>query len=310
MNAKEAARLIDVSAVRTQHTLQDIEEVVEYAKEYGLTFDVVTNEELCGVPAAKAFAGMLEEMSIPLEKLGLIVISQPGQIGLDSEVFYIDPLHHPWTNIGLKEHLGQHFNTPVMLKNDVQMAAIGEMIMGDGKQFQSLFYVSCGIGLGSSVIYKRQIFEGDSYGAGELGAFLMPNGRRLGEVVSMEGLLKRISEIYKENNIETRSLEFDEVVEKSLAGDALVNQGLKETGHILGQAIYNCCVLMDIPTVIFGGDYIRLGPALLESMEETMRQSFLPMRITVQKSGLKEAAGIFGSFVVAKDAILQGMIRL
>ena len=35
MNVKEAARLIDVSAVRTRHTLFDIEEVVGYAKEYG-----------------------------------------------------------------------------------------------------------------------------------------------------------------------------------------------------------------------------------------------------------------------------------
>lgn len=34
MNAKEAARLIDISAVRSQHTLSDIEEVVKYAKKY------------------------------------------------------------------------------------------------------------------------------------------------------------------------------------------------------------------------------------------------------------------------------------
>lgn len=32
---------------------------MKYAAQYGLPFDVVTNEELCGVPAHKAFAGML-----------------------------------------------------------------------------------------------------------------------------------------------------------------------------------------------------------------------------------------------------------
>lgn len=35
MNAKEAAALIDISAVRGHHTLKDIEEVVNYAKKYG-----------------------------------------------------------------------------------------------------------------------------------------------------------------------------------------------------------------------------------------------------------------------------------
>ena len=34
MNAREAARLIDISAVRTHHTMSDIEEIVGYAKEY------------------------------------------------------------------------------------------------------------------------------------------------------------------------------------------------------------------------------------------------------------------------------------
>ena len=34
MTPREAAALIDISAVRTQHTLKDIEEVVSYAKEY------------------------------------------------------------------------------------------------------------------------------------------------------------------------------------------------------------------------------------------------------------------------------------
>ena len=34
MTPREAAALIDISAVRTQHTLKDIEEIVSYAKEY------------------------------------------------------------------------------------------------------------------------------------------------------------------------------------------------------------------------------------------------------------------------------------
>lgn len=252
-----------------------------------------------------ALGGMLEDLHIPPDKLGLIVISQPGQIGKDNEVLYIDELHHSWTNIGLKEYLQENFKTPVLLGNDVRMSAIGEMNMGYGKQIESLIYVSCGIGLGSSVIYKGQLFEGCNYAAGELGTFLTADGRRLGEIVSMEGLLKRIAGIYAENGRSEDDLNFEEIVRKSLAGEELVNQGLKEVGRILGQAIYNYCVMFDIPNVIFGGDYIRLGPALFESIEETVGQSFLPMRPKIQKSGLREASGIFGSFVTGKNVILQ-----
>lgn len=49
---------------------------IQYAKEYGLPFDIVTNEELCGVPAHKAFAGMLIVADLAV-RLGAKPILQP-----------------------------------------------------------------------------------------------------------------------------------------------------------------------------------------------------------------------------------------
>ena len=54
----------------------DAIQCMKYAKEFGLSFDVVTNEELCGVPAAKAFAGMLTTAHIAI-KLGCRPVLQP-----------------------------------------------------------------------------------------------------------------------------------------------------------------------------------------------------------------------------------------
>lgn len=49
---------------------------IRYAAKYKLPFDVVTNEELCGVPAYKAFAGMLITTDLGL-RLGGTPILQP-----------------------------------------------------------------------------------------------------------------------------------------------------------------------------------------------------------------------------------------
>ncbi|KJR97078.1 MAG: cobalamin-binding protein [Peptococcaceae bacterium BRH_c4a] len=51
-------------------------EAIRYAAKYGLPFDIVTNEELCGVPAHKAFAGMLITAALAL-RLGAKPILQP-----------------------------------------------------------------------------------------------------------------------------------------------------------------------------------------------------------------------------------------
>ena len=49
---------------------------MKYAREYGLPFDVVTNEELCGVPAYKAFSGMLIVAAVA-RRLGCRPVLQP-----------------------------------------------------------------------------------------------------------------------------------------------------------------------------------------------------------------------------------------
>ncbi|MCL2249906.1 MAG: ROK family transcriptional regulator [Oscillospiraceae bacterium] len=257
-------------------------------------------EELSGT-----LKDLLKQLAIPHDRLGLIVISLPGQIGGDSKVIYVDPTHHPWTNIGLKEYLEEEFGIPVLLRNDLRMAAIGEITMGKTDGIESLIYVNCSIGLGSGIVYKGEFFEGCNYAAGELGAFLTADGRRLGEVVSMEGLLKRIAAIYAENDIIAENLKFGDVITRSIYGDVFVNKALSEVGSILGLAIYNCCIMLDIPDVFFGGDYVHLGPALMESIAEVLNQSFLPIRPKIRKSSLGDLAGVYGGLVTGKNTLLH-----
>lgn len=49
---------------------------IQYAEKYGMPFDVVTNEELAGVPSFKAFSGMLSTVALGI-KLGARPILQP-----------------------------------------------------------------------------------------------------------------------------------------------------------------------------------------------------------------------------------------
>jgi len=254
---------------------------------------------------AQTLDDMLWELSIPREKLGLIVISHPGIIDWDNEAYYAQDIHLPWTGIGLRDYLRRHFETPIFLENDMRLASIGEMNMGFDKQHQNLIYVSCGIGFGASIIREGHPYVGCNRAAGEVGAFLMEDGRRVEDVVAMEGLLKRIGQVYAENGLEAKSLSFEQVIALSLTGDVLVNRVLHEIGRILGKVIYNCSVMLDISTVIFGGDYAKLGPALFEGINETVSQSFLPIKPNVIKSELRDEAGIYGGFVVGTNEILH-----
>ena len=54
----------------------DAVEAIKFAAKYKMPFDVVTNEELSGVPAYKAFSGMLIVTNLAL-RLGAKPILQP-----------------------------------------------------------------------------------------------------------------------------------------------------------------------------------------------------------------------------------------
>lgn len=91
----------------------DAIQCMKYAKEFNMPFDVVTNEELCGVPAHKAFAGMLTTAHIGI-KLGcrpvlqpLFVYSPEVMITGDMEDNYID------FNAGKIKALRSIINAPI-----------------------------------------------------------------------------------------------------------------------------------------------------------------------------------------------------
>ncbi|MCL2527682.1 MAG: ROK family transcriptional regulator [Defluviitaleaceae bacterium] len=259
---------------------------------------------------AETLNKMLRELNIPQDKLGLIVISHPGIIDWDNKAYYSQAVHFPWTGIGLKDYLHGRFNTPVYLENDMRLASIGEMHMGVGNHLQDLIYVSCGIGLGASVIHKGKPVLGCNRAAGEIGAFLTEDFKQLEDVVAIRGLMERAKKLYIRNNLNPDEITFENIIKLSLRDDILVNQALFEIGLILGKVLYNCCVMFDISTVIFGGDYAKLGPALFKGINETVLHPTLMIHPNVIKSELREAAGVYGAFVVGAGEIINRKLHI
>ena len=255
----------------------------------------------------QTFKEMADDLGIPIDKIGLIMISQPGMIGDDGEVRHPKARHGAWIGIGLKEYLRQQLNVPVLVENDVNLAAIGEAHFGSDENLQDLMYITCGIGLGSGIIIEGKLREGYHQRAGEIGEFLQKDGRCAEDIIAIGGLLERIAPIYAASG-EQEELTFSHVVELAKHGDSMVNREIYEIGRELGYIIYNCSVMLDIPTVVLGGDCLKLGKALFNGIESVLEQKPL-LRPKVIPSTLKEAASILGGFIVGKNEILNKTIE-
>ena len=246
------------------------------------------------------FEKIMKEHNISIQEIGVVVISHPGIIDKNGEEYFSEEHHHVWTRIQLKEYLQQKFASLVLVKNDVNLAAIGEFNFNHDKDIEDLIYVSCGVGFGVGIIINDRLYEGRNNAAGELGLTIQEDGKRLEEVVALSGLIKALEQCYGRNEKFT----FQQIIELSKGGEPHVDQVLYEIGRKLGKIIYNCSGILDIQTVIFGGDYLKLGQRIIDGIEVELKQ-FLPFHPQLLLSDLKENAGLYGSFVIGKEKILQ-----
>lgn len=249
---------------------------------------------------AKAFSEMLDETGISKDLLEVITISSPGLIAQDSGRYFTNKQHHIWTEIGLEEHLSQVFAASIVVQNDVNLAAIGEHAFGQLEKIDDLIYVSCGIGLGAGIILDGELYAGKHGAAGEIGSALMADGMNLEDYIALEGMTRRIQ---ASNDVKEQDLSTVEAISASANENQAVADIVRDAGAVLGRHLYNCCTILDIDTVVFGGDYLKLGEMLLSPMREQMvRQStFQPRIIEAQMDSI---AGIYGCMVVGVEQLL------
>ncbi|MDR1209766.1 MAG: ROK family transcriptional regulator [Clostridiales bacterium] len=248
----------------------------------------------------EAFDVILRDASVAPDKLGAIVISQPGVIKGEAGEHFSKERHHAWTEIALPDFLQERYATGVYVVNDVNLAAVGETRLGLKTPPGSLIYVMCGVGLGAGIVIDGKLYEGVGCAAGEIGYSILPGGGSAEDVIAMDGLIKRARRLTEADE----TLTFERIVALAKDGDETVRRAIFETGFELGRLIYNCVLTLDIPTVAVGGEYLELGQSLFDGIDAALAETTF-RRPEVIPSALMSIAGLCGGFVYGADKIFK-----
>jgi glucokinase len=74
-----------------------------------------------------------------------------------------------WENFPLARKLERHYSLPTRLTNDASAAALAEARWGAGANYESIFYVSLGTGIGTAIVREGEIYHGRPGGSCEGG---------------------------------------------------------------------------------------------------------------------------------------------
>lgn len=267
------------------------------------------------------------ELSKLIDNVGGIGRIKGIGVGAPNGNFYTGTIEYapnlPWKGIiPLARMMEDKFKIPVVLTNDANAAAIGEMMYGAAQGMKDFIMITLGTGVGSGIVANGKLVYGHDGFAGELGhTTIIPNGRLhegTGKRGSLESyasatgvrlttleILEKSSEPSTLRSVPSDQIDSKKVYEAAIAGDAVAKQIFESTGTILGAALANFVMFSSPEAIILFGGLTKAGDLILKPTRESMEANLIQIfqnKVKILVSHLKESdAAILGASALAWD---------
>ncbi len=213
----------------------------------------------------------------------------------------------PFDSTPLGELLSKKLNMAVKMENDANCAALGEALIGEGKDFRNQIMITIGTGLGGGIIIKNKIYHGKG-DAGEIGHIIVEkdgipcscgqNGC-IEKYASASALcanakkaaLENTSSILYNEYTENNSVMNGKVVFKAIAANCPVAKAVfDEFTSYLAMGITSLIRIFSPDLIVLSGGITAEGNALLNPLAEKIK-----LNVPIKISSLQSDAGIVGA---------------
>ncbi len=200
----------------------------------------------------------------------------------------------PWKGIiPLADLFKRHTSLPVVVTNDANAAAVGEMVYGGAKNMKNFVVITLGTGLGSGFVIDGKLLYGHDGFAGELGhTAIRPGpsnrdcdcGRKgcLETYVSATGLKRTLLKVMADSIVpsELRKLSFEEldaekIHEAAKRGDYIAKRAFEHTGRMLGFKLADVVAHTNPEAIFLFGGLALAKELIFEPAKEYMEENLL-----------------------------------
>jgi glucokinase len=249
-------------------------------------------------------------------KIDGIGIGCPGVVTPGKGIVENPPNLPGWNKVNIGRIISKEFNKSVLVDNDANAAAIGELTFGSGKKYKSFIMITLGTGVGGGIVIDKKIYHGDFGAAGEIGHISIDyNGPKCncgsygcieayaGNLYLRERVRKELkkhtdSKMWKLINNDLSKVSPRNIQEAAESGDTFAKSVIDELGMYLGSAFASLCNVLDISVFIIGGGIAGFGKPLFDAIRKTIAKRVMaPIRprVKVLPAKLKNDAGIKGA---------------
>src|SRR5262249_24125417 len=211
------------------------------------------------------------------------------------------------------EVIRDRFDLPVLVENNVNLAAVGEKWFGLARGASTVVFIAIGAGVGMGIIIDDELVRGAHGAAGEICYLPLavdpfdPRHRLHGgleDEIGAAGIVAAFNERRESGDPELA--EAQDVFELADAGNAAAGSGVDYVASRLGTAIATVSAILDPELVVLGGG-IGANPALLRPVRGSAAM-LVPVTARIETSRLGERAALQGALAVALHAARTGLL--
>jgi glucokinase-like ROK family protein len=270
---------------------------------------------------------LLQERSLHPEQLHGIGIGVPGPVDFRLGTLVSPPIMPGWDGYPIIETIEQWFPmSNIVVDNDVNVMALGEMYQGAGIGIDNLIFVKIGTGIGAGIICEGKIYRGSNGCAGDIGHIhvdkngpmchcgnmgcleSVASGPAIAErclLAAQTGKSSILMNYYEKNG---KVLRAEDIGNASREGDTLAIEVIRESGQFIGDVLAGLVNFYNPEMIVIGGGVSNLGNLLLSSIRQTVFQRSLPLAtrdLQIVFSEIGGDAGVIGAINLAMDNIFS-----
>ena len=308
LNTEGATALgIDIAPTRTTVATCNLAGYVLEREE----FDTDPDFEKTITRATRTACQLLERGMGNINGIG---VSLPGLVDPSTgRIIYIP--YFNWRDLYIGPRISAATGMEVTIDNDANAAALAELWFGQPEVSEARDFIMVFIaeGVGTGIIFDRQIYRGRDGAGGEFGHMIIgeraPVPCSCGSFQCWEAFASGRAAIARYLRLKDQAerpteMVFAELIDLALSGDEAAKAALGETAHYLGIGISNLIIGFSPDVIVVGGAITRawtlVSEMLSETIEKSMRRNLSPVDMLASTIG--DQASLMGalSLVLAK----------
>jgi glucokinase len=257
------------------------------------------------------------QRQLGIDRIKVASILVPGTLDRKNEIVVHAPNLQSLDHFSLKGALEGKFRLPVLLENDANAAAVGEMWLGAARGARNIICITLGTGVGGGIILDGKLWRGSDGSAGEIGHTTVdPFGGpqcKCGNTGCLEMFASATAIVrmtraglnrFPKSMLQDQCLTAEKVYNAGKTGDELALEVFKSVGEYLGVAAANLINILGPEVIVIGGGVANAWDLFENHMREQIRMRAFPslsQHVKIKPAECGDNAGLLGAARLAFD---------